>query len=98
MNYLIIALLFILYTQQNLNFFIYEVNSLSEATKLCLTLCDPEDCSTPGFPVLPCLPELLKFMSIQSVMPSDHLILCHPVLLPSVFSSGLALPIRWLKY
>ena len=37
---------------------------------------------------------LLKFMSIKSVMPSNHLILCHPLLfLPSVFLS-----IRWLKY
>ena len=51
----------------------------------CLTLCHPVDCSTPGFPALHCL---LQFMSIQSVMPSDRLILCHPLLLlPSVFPS-----------
>ena len=44
------------------------------------------DCSTPGFPVLHCL--LLKFMSIESVMLSDHLILCFPLLLlPSIFPS-----------
>ena len=30
---------------------------------------------------------LLKLMSIESVMPSNHLILCHPLLLPSIFSS-----------
>ena len=48
---------------------------------------------------------LLKFMSIESVMPSNHLILCQPVLLllstsPSiqVFSSESALHIRWPKY
>ena len=48
---------------------------------------------------------LLKLMSIKSVMPSNHLILCHPLLfLPSifpsirVFSSESALPIRWPKY
>ena len=48
---------------------------------------------------------LLKFMSIESVMPSNHLILCHPLLLlpsilPSirVFSSESALCIRWAKY
>ena len=48
---------------------------------------------------------LLKLMSIESVMPSNHLILCHPLLLlpsifPSirVFSSELALRIRWPKY
>ena len=48
---------------------------------------------------------LLKLMSIESVMPSNHLILCHPfLLLPPVFSSirgfsiELALRIRWQKY
>ena len=47
---------------------------------------------------------LLKLMSIESVMPSNHLILCHPLLLPSifpsirVFSSESALHIRWPKY
>ena len=48
---------------------------------------------------------LLKFMSIESVMPSNHLILCHPLLLlPSVFpnirifSNESALRIRWAKY
>ena len=47
---------------------------------------------------------LLKFMSIQSVMLCNHLILCHPLLLPSVFpsirvfSSESALRIRWPKY
>ena len=48
---------------------------------------------------------LLKLMSIESVVPSNHLILCHPLLLlpsifPSirVFSSEAALHIRWLKY
>ena len=44
------------------------------------------DCSTPGFPVHHQLPGLLKLMSITSVMPSNHLILCHPLLLPpSIF-------------
>ena len=47
---------------------------------------------------------LLKAMSIQSVMPSNHLILCRPLLLPSifpsirVFSNESVLPIRWPKY
>ena len=48
---------------------------------------------------------LLKLMSIKSVMPSNHLILCHPLLLPpsifpsiSVFSNESVLPIRWPKY
>ena len=48
---------------------------------------------------------LFKLMSIESVMPSNHLILCHPLLLlPSIFpsirffSNELALRIRWLRY
>ena len=38
--------------------------------KLCLTFCNPMDCSKSGFPVLHYLPELLKFMSFGSMMPS----------------------------
>ena len=45
------------------------------------------DCSTTGFPVLDYLHNLLKLMSIASMMPSNHLILCCPLLLPSVFPS-----------
>ena len=46
------------------------------------------DSSTPGFPVLHYLQELLKLMSIELVMPSNHLILWHPLLfLPSIFPS-----------
>ena len=48
---------------------------------------------------------LLKLMSLESVIPSNHLILCHPLLLPPslfpsirVFSSGSVLHIRWPKY
>ena len=65
------------------------------------TLCNPMDCSTPGFPVLHHLQSLLKLMSIESVMLPSHLILCHPLLvLPSIFtnvgnfSNELALHIR----
>ena len=71
----------------------------------CLTLCDPMDCSMPGFPVHHHSWSLLKLMSIESVMPSNHLTLCHPLLLlpsnfPSirVFSNESVLRIRWPKY
>ena len=62
------------------------------------------DCSTPGFPVCHQLWSLLKFMSVELVMPSSHLILCRPLVLhpvpPSirVFSNESALCIRWPKY
>ena len=59
----------------------------------------------PSFPVHTDSQSLLKLMSIMSVMPSNHLILCHPfLLLPStfpsirVFSNESALPFRWPKY
>ena len=59
----------------------------------------------PGFPVLHYLLKFVQLMSIESVMPSNHLILCHPLLLlPSifpntrVFSNESALCIRWPKY
>ena len=55
----------------------------------CPTLCDPMNCSTPGFPVIHYLPGMLKLMSIDSVMPSNHLIVCHSflLLLPLIFPS-----------
>ena len=72
---------------------------------ICPTLCNLVDCSKPGFPVLHCLWSLLKLMSIDSEMPSNHLILCCALLLLAsvfprirVFSSELALCSRWAKY
>ena len=75
----------------------------NSVTQSCSTLCDPMDCSTPGFPVHYQLQSLLKLMSIESVMPSN--LLCRPLLfLPSifpsirVFSHESALCIRWPEY
>ena len=116
----------------------YICQSVSSVAQSCLTLRDPMDCSTPGFPVLHHLPvqfssvQLLsrvrlsvtpwtaacqaslsitnslsppKPMSIELTMPSNHLILCRPLLLlpsifPSirVFSNESALCIRQPKY
>ena len=53
--------------------------SCCSITKLCLTFCDPIECSMPGFPSLTISQSLLKLMSLEFVMPSNHLILCHPV-------------------
>ena len=62
------------------------------------------DCSTPDFPVLRHLPELAQTHVIEPVMPSSHLVLCHPLLLlPSIFprikifSMKSVLQIRWPK-
>ena len=77
----------------------------SSVGQSCLTLCDSMDFSTPGFPVHHQLTEILKLMSIESLMPTNHCILCHPLLLlppvfPSirVFSNDSVLCIRWPKY
>ena len=71
----------------------------------CPTLCSPMDCSTPGLPVHHHSQSFLKLLSIESVMPSNHLILSRPLLLlpaifPSirVFSSASVFHIRWPKY
>ena len=82
----------------------------SSVTQSCPTLCDPMNPSTPGWDPGSWIPSitnswsLLKLMSIESGMPSNHLILCCPLLLlpsifPSirVFSNESALRIRWSK-
>ena len=74
-------------------------------TQSCPTLYDPMNRSTPGFPVHHQLPSSPKLMCIESVMPSSHLILCHPIfLLPPiplsirVFSKESTLRMRLPKY
>ena len=73
--------------------------------EFCPTVCNPMDCSVPGFPVHLHSRSLLKLMSIESVIPSNHLVLCRPLLLlPSVFPSirvffdVSVLCITWPKY
>ena len=81
----------------------YPSVQFSSVTQSRPTLRDPMDCSMPGLPVHH--RSLLKLVSIESVIPYNHLILCHPLLLlpsifPSirVFSSESVLGIRWPKY
>ena len=76
----------------------------SPVPQSCLTLCDPMDCSTPAFPCITNSQNLLKLMSIKLVMPFNHLIFCHlllllPSIFPSirVFSIESVLHIRWPK-
>ena len=77
----------------------------SSVAQSCPTLHNPMDCSTPGLPVHHQFPEFTWTHIHWSVMPSNHLILCHPLLLPPsifpsirVFSNELVLCIRWPKY
>ena len=69
----------------------------------CPTLCNPMDASQASLSITNSQ-KLPKIMSFESVMPSNHLILCCPILLPSIFpsirafSNESALCIRWPKY
>ena len=81
------------------------LSQFSSITQSCPTLSDPMVCSMPGFPVHHQLPEPTQSRVIASVRPSNHLILCHPLLLPPsifpsirVFSNESVLHIRWPKY
>ena len=61
----------------------------SSVAQSCPTLCDPMDCSMPGFLPFTNSQSLLRLMLIELVMPSYHLILCHPLfLLLSIFSAS----------
>ena len=68
-------------------------------------LCDPMDCRMPGFSVLHYFLELAQTHDHESLMPSNHLILCHTLLLPPsiipsirIFSNESVLHIRWPEY
>ena len=83
----------------------YLISCYCSVSQSCLALCNPMNCSMPGFPVLTTSCSLLKLMSIESVIPSNHLILCYPLLLlPSILPSirgffyESALCIRWPTY
>ena len=77
----------------------------SSVAQSCPTLCDPMIAARQASLSITNSRSLPKFMSIESVMPSNHLILCHPLLLlPSifpgirVFANESALRIRWPRY
>ena len=87
--------------KRNLFLNLYQFSSDPQS---CPTLCVPMDCSTPVFSVTNSW-GLLKLMPIESLMPSNHLILCHPLLLlasiiPSIraLSNGSVLHIRRPNY
>ena len=77
---------------------------ISSVTQSCPTLCDPWTAARQASLSIINSWSLLELMSIESVMPSNHLILCHALLLPSifpsirVFSNESALRVRWPKY
>ena len=81
-----------------LTILILSIHCCFSVAQSCPTLCDPMDCHTPVSPSFTTSQSLLKFTTIELVMPYGHLIL--PSIFPSirVFSNYLALHIRWPKY
>ena len=69
----------------------------SSVANLCLTACNPMNLCMPGFLFITNSRSLLKLMPIESVMPSSHFILCHPLLLlPQSLSASGSFPISQL--
>ena len=92
------------YYYENANICIYNTGCcFCSVVKSYLTPCDPMDAASQAFLSSTISQSLLKFMSIELVVLSNHLILCHCLLLPSifpstrVFSNKLVLHIRWSK-
>ena len=94
-----------IYWRSSKNRFPFYMSWCCSLAQSCPTLCNSMDYSTPGFPVLHISQSSLRLTSIESVMPSSHLILCRPLLLlppipPSirVFSNESTLHMWWPKY
>ena len=74
--------------KEDVVWYMYTVEySVQFSAQSCQTLCNPMDCSTLGSLSINNSQSLLKLMSIESVIPSNHLILCCPLLLTSGFPS-----------
>ena len=96
---------FILHTHVCVCIYVFLSVQFSSVSQLCLTLCNPMNCSTPGLPVRHQLPELTQthvHWVGDAIQPSHSLLqsFLPPSIFPSirVFSSGSVLCIRWLKY
>ena len=101
----VMFLLFNMLSRLIIAFLLRSSVQFSSVAQLCLTLCDPMDCNMPGYPVHYRFLEFVLIHFLEMVMPSNHLILCHPLLLPSsvfpsirVFSNESVLCIRCPKY
>ena len=83
----------------------FSLHSFSSVAQPCPTLCDPMNHWSQASLSITNSQSLCKLMSIESVMPSNHLVLRHPLLLPPsifssirIFSNDSSLHIRWPKY
>ena len=72
----------------------FSVSQFSSVTPLCLTLCDPTDYRRHASLFITNSRSLLKLMSVELVMPSNHLILCRPLFLtPSILPASGSFPV-----
>ena len=101
----LLPILCIIHTHLQIIFHLTTSVQFSSVVKSCPTLWDSMNRSTPGLPVHHQLQSSLRLTSIQSVMPSNHLILCRPLLLLPpinprirVFYNESTLRMRWSKY
>ena len=83
----------------------FRVQPVCSVASLCLILCNPMDCCKSGLPIHHNTRSLLTLMSIESMMPYNHLTLCCPLLFPPAifpsmrgFSNESVFHIRWPKY
>ena len=102
---LIIYLVFLMFYPSGIIFWFSKLHQFSSGAQSYLTFCDPMNHSMQDLPVHHQLLEFTKLMSIKSVMPSSHLILCCPLLLLPliplrirVFSNESTLLMKWPKY
>ena len=98
LKYLILSLCLVnIYFYSSLNLKMVFIRCCCSVTKSCLTLCEPMDCSTPGFPVLHYLPE---FAQTHVHWVGDTIQPSHPLsplpLLPQTFTVSGSFPMSWL--
>ena len=75
---------------------LHQSAQFSSVAQACPTLCDPVNCSMPGLPVITNSWSSPILKSIESVMPSSHLILCCPLLLLPPIPPSIRKPQPWL--
>ena len=85
------------YTKSSQFVELYTVSCCCSVAKWCLILCKPMSCSRPGFPALPISLNLLKLMSTELMMPSNHHILFGLFSFrPQSFPASGSFPMSWL--
>ena len=93
------------YSSGTVDQFIFGLSQFSSVAQSCPTFCNPWTVASQASLSITNSQSLLRLVSIESVMPSNHLIFCHPLLLPPsifpsirIFANRSVLHMRWPKY